>query len=526
MFDSVRQGFKNARLSLSNKRSLTEEDIDAALGEIRLSLLEADVEFGVVKTFLAAVKEKALGEVVKLEAGKGKKKKAVRPGDHFTYICLKELETLMGPADTELELPKKMGSIMMVGLQGSGKTTTTGKIARRLKAEGKKPMLVAADIYRPAAVEQLKTVGEQVGVPVYHRPGGSALEQCVEGFKRAQQKGCNVVLFDTAGRLAIDDTLMLELEQIKAAVEPNNILLVVDAMIGQDAVRTAAEFNRRLEISGFCLTKLDGDARGGSAISIKAVTGKPIKFLGVGETSDKLEVFRPEGLAQRILGMGDIGSLMADFEDLIDEDEAEADAKKLLSGQFTLDDFIKQIDMIGKMGSLSSVMERMPGMDEMTGGQKIDDRMLVRMKAMIQSMTKAEKADPEVINASRRERIAKGSGHKPKEVGELVKRFAMMKQMMGVLGTNPGLLGNLPGFKQMAAMKKMQGMDPAAMFGDMLGTGGGGGQQTALPPGVPRGFTPPGFQGGAAPQERSNKERNKAKAKRKAAKKARKKKRK
>jgi signal recognition particle subunit SRP54 len=526
MFDAVRQGFKNARLSLSGKRSLTEDDLDQAIRDIRLSLLEADVEFGVVKSFLSSVKTKALGEIVQLEAGKDGKRKKVRPGDHFTYICLKELEALMGPQDTDL-IGNKSLSVMMVGLQGSGKTTTAAKIARKLKNEGRRPLLVAADIYRPAAVEQLKTLGKQLGVPVFHEPGADALSQCVNGQKEAHKKGCNAIIYDTAGRLALDEPLMAELEQIKAAVEPGNILLVVDAMIGQDAVRTAAEFNRRLEISGFCLSKLDGDARGGAAISIKAVTGKPIKFLGTGETTDKLEVFRPEGLAQRILGMGDITGLMEDFEGLVDEDEAEADAKKLLSGQFTLDDFVKQIDLISKMGSLKGVMDRMPGMSDMADSGQLDDKILHRFKAMIQSMTKGERNEPGLINASRRRRIAKGSGHKPDAVADLIKRFNSMKQMMSVLGTNPGLLGNMPGFKQFSAMQKMKGIDPSQMFGDMMGMPGaeGGAQQMRLPKGMPRGFTPPGYSGGGSPVERDAKGRAKAKAKRKAAKKSRKKKR-
>ena len=526
MFDAVRQGFKNARLSLSSKRSLTEADIDQAIRDIRLSLLEVDVEFGVVKSFLASVKGKALGENVQLEAGKAKKRKSVRPGDHFTYICLKELEALMGPQDTDLAGNKSI-SVMMVGLQGSGKTTTAGKLARKLKKEGRRPLLVAADIYRPAAVEQLKTLGRQLGVPVFHEPGADAVTQCVKGQKEAHKKGCNAIIYDTAGRLAIDAQLMDELEAIKAEVDPGNILLVVDAMIGQDAVRTAAEFNRRLEISGFCLTKLDGDARGGAAISIKAVTGKPIKFLGMGETTDKLEVFRPEGLAQRILGMGDITSLMEDFEELVDEDEAEADAQKLLSGQFTLNDFVKQIDLIGQMGNLKGVMDRMPGMGELADSGQLDENILSRFKAMIQSMTPGERDDPAQINASRRRRIARGSGHKPEAVADLIKRFNSMKQMMSVLGTNPGLLGNLPGFKQFAAMQKMKGMDPSQMFGDMLGMPGAGGaaQQMQLPRGMPRGYTPPGYSGGSAPQARSQKQRAKAKAKRKAAKKSRRKKR-
>ena len=316
MLETVSKGFKAAKNKLQGRSEITAEVVDDALRDIRVSLLEADVSFDVVKRFVARVREKAIGEVVdtKVKTSKGTLK--VGPQDHFIKICHDELEGLMGPVDTSLRFGKdrhRPTGIMMVGLQGSGKTTTAGKIANKLKKDGKRPMLVAADIYRPAAVDQLKVLGEQLGVPVFHQPGVQPPELCKAALAAAAHEKCNVVIYDTAGRLAIDDGLMTELEQIKANVGPHNVLLVVDAMIGQDSVRTAAEFDRRIGLDGFILTKLDGDARGGAALSIKEVTGKPVKFLGMGETLDRLEEFRPEGLASRILGFGDVVGLMQDF---------------------------------------------------------------------------------------------------------------------------------------------------------------------------------------------------------------------
>jgi signal recognition particle subunit SRP54 len=428
---------------------------------------------------------------------KGKKHR-VSAGDHFVKICHDELEALMGPVDTSLHLKGKdqVSGILMVGLQGSGKTTTTGKLASALKKDGRKVLLVAADIYRPAAVEQLKVLGAQLEVPVFHEPGLQPPELAARAYLKARAEKLDTVLIDTAGRLAIDETLMTELEAIKAAVQPDQILLVTDAMIGQDSVKTAAEFNRRLEIDGFILTKLDGDARGGAALSIKEVTGKPIKYLGMGESLDKLEVFRPEGLASRILGFGDVVGLMKDFEGVVDQDKAEEDAKKLLSGRFNMKDFMEQIRTVRKMGSLKDLLEKMPFLGEMTDQLNPNEKELDKIDALYNSMTEQERQEPHRITRSRQERIARGSGRKPEEVAELLQKFNGMQQMMGAIGQDPGLLGRMPFFKQLGQLNKMKDLNLAEMFGkdplmaQALGMGGGPGQGMQIP-GLPPGYTPP-----------------------------------
>jgi len=315
VLETVSKGFKAARNKLQGRAEITTEVVDDALRDIRVSLLEADVSFEVVKRFVARVREKAVGEVVDTKVRTERGALRVTPQDHFIKICHDELEALMGPVDTSLRLGERgrPTGVMMIGLQGSGKTTTAGKIANRFLKEGKRPLLVTADVQRPAAVEQLQILGERLGVPVFHEKGLRPPELCRRALEAAQRDHQQVVIYDTAGRLAIDEELMVELEEIKRATAPENVLLVTDAMIGQDAVKTAGEFDRRLSIDGFILTKLDGDARGGAALSIKEVTGKPIKFLGMGEALDRLEEFRPEGLASRILGFGDIVGLVKDF---------------------------------------------------------------------------------------------------------------------------------------------------------------------------------------------------------------------
>src|SRR5690606_30278066 len=340
MFETISKGFRSARQRLTGRAELTEDVIDEALKDVRMSLLEADVEFRVVKQFLASVKEEALGEQVKLVAKSGERTMRVRPEDHFVRICHEQLAALMGPVDTSLvEAKRGPTGIMMVGLQGSGKTTSTGKLARKLQKEGKKVLLVACDVYRPAAVRQLQVIGEQLGIPVFAREGGDPVEIAEQATAQAAAEACDFVLYDTAGRLTVDEALMVELDRIKDRVHPANTLLVIDAMIGQDAVNTAKAFDERIDVSGVVLTKLDGDARGGAALSIKAVTGKPIKFLGMGETLDRLEEFRPEGLAGRILGMGDLVGLMQDFQEVVGEEQAAEDAAKMLGGSCTMDDF-------------------------------------------------------------------------------------------------------------------------------------------------------------------------------------------
>ena len=468
MLETVAKGFRAAKNRLAGKSEITPEMVDESLRDIRVSLLEADVAFDVVKKFVARVREKAVGEVVQTTiTDKAGRKHRVSAGDHFVKICHDELEALMGPVDTSLQLKPKdqVSGIMMVGLQGSGKTTTTGKLASKLLKEGRRPLLVAADIYRPAAVDQLKVLGERLKVPVYFEPNVPPPELARRGYAAAREQKCDVVLIDTAGRLAIDEALMTELESIKANVRPDNILLVCDAMIGQDAVRTAAEFDRRLSLDGFILTKLDGDARGGAALSIKEVTGKPIKFLGMGESMDKLEEFRPDGLASRILGFGDIVGLMKDFEGVVDEKKAAEDAQKLLSGNFTMKDFVEQIRMVRKMGPLKDLLEKFPLFGEMTEQLNPDEKELTKIESMYDSMTEQERLRPNLITDSRVKRIAKGSGRKTEEVRELLQKFGMMQQVMGTIGQNPGLLGRIPGFRQMGQLAQMKNMDLSSMFG-------------------------------------------------------------
>jgi signal recognition particle subunit SRP54 len=369
---------------------------------------------------------------------------------------------------------------MMVGLQGSGKTTTTGKLTKFLKEQkGRKPLLVAADIYRPAAVQQLKVLGDRVGAPVYHAENQDPVTICKQATQKAFELGCDTILFDTAGRLTIDDELMDELVRIKAATTPDNILLVCDSMMGQDAVTTAKAFDDRLDLSGVVMTKLDGDARGGAALSIKEITGKPIKYLGMGEELDRIEEFRPQGLASRILGMGDVVGLMKDFERVV-EDDAEEKALKMLQGQFTFSDFYEQIAMIQKMGSLKDIAAKLPLQGMLPDGANLDDKELVKVKAMIDSMTKEERIKPSVLNPSRVQRIARGSGRAVNDVNDLIKKFSQMRKMMGTLGKSMGMLGKIPGMggmrqlgqmRQMAqAMRGSGGMDPlAAMMGGGMG---------------------------------------------------------
>jgi signal recognition particle subunit SRP54 len=529
MFDVVAKGFRDVKNRFQGKRELTEENVEEALRDIRMSLLEADVNFRIAKEFIKKVKDKALGQVVKVKASDMK----VSPGDHFIKICHDELESLMGPVDTSLVFQNpRIGptKIMMVGLQGSGKTTTTAKLASYLiQKQGKKPMLVAGDVYRPAAVEQLRVLGEKLGVPVYSTPDGDPPDICEQAVQEARKQGCDVVIFDTAGRLAVDDLLMVELEEIVKRTQPENIILVVDAMIGQDAVNTAKEFNDRLALDGFIMTKLDGDARGGAALSIKEVTGKPIKFVGLGEGMDALEPFRPDGFANRILGFGDVVGLMNRFERKITEDEAEAaeaNALRMLQGQFTFDDFMMQIEQIRKMGSMTEIMEMMPFFGgQIPAGVEISDEELGKVKSMIQSMTRAERTNPDLLKGSvtRWRRIARGSGRTEKEVQELLQKFTMMRTMLQQLGQmgGGGFLGSLPGFKQLNQLRQMKNMDLGGLF-EMFGEGGlpGMGGMGGLPgmggmpgmggfpgmpgmpglgagriPGLPPGFTPPGMQG-------------------------------
>ena len=485
MFDAIAKGFRQAKNRLAGLTELTESNIDSALREVRLSLLEADVELGVVKAFLARVKDKALGEVVRIKAkGPAGDSMKVSAADQFVKICHDELIEFMTGEGPALVYAEKSGrdsrptGIMMVGLQGSGKTTSTAKLARWLQKENHKPMLVAADMQRPAAVEQLQILGKSIDVPVFSIPGESPVTICERAEAEAVRLGCDVILYDTAGRLAIDEKLMQELADIKTKTKPDNIYLVVDAMIGQDAVKVSKGFHDTLGLTGVILTKLDGDARGGAALSVKEVTGAAVRFAGVGEGVDKFEEFRPEGMASRVLGMGDVVGLMKDFEEVIDQEKAAEDAMKMLQGDFSLDDFLQQIKMIQKMGSLKDLVGKIPGMDQLPADVNLDDNELVKIEAMISSFTTFERKDPNALirEPNRVARIAKGSGVPDQAVSELVQRFLFMKQMMSSMGGGMGgMLGNIPGMKQLGQMKNMRNMAKQMQGGGFPGMGGMGG---------------------------------------------------
>lgn len=472
MLETVTQGFKNATDRLRGVREIDEASIDEALRDVRLSLLEADVDLALTRSFLARVKERSLGSKVETKV-RDRTGRLIRvtPGQHFIRICEEELTQLMGPVDPSLSRSAGLVSIMLVGLQGVGKTTIAAKLAVYLRKQGRRPLLVAADVYRPAAIDQLKTLGATIGVPVHVGAAGEMPPAiCAEAFARARREGFDAIVYDTAGRLAVDDALMVELEQIARTTLPANTLLVCDALMGRDAVNVAKAFAERIALDGVILTKLDGDARGGAALSVKAVTGVPIKFLGTGETVDRLEEFRPEGLASRILGMGDIVGLVKDFEEVVDEKEAEADAARLLKGSFGLDDLLKQMRMIQKLGPLKEVFGKLPGVGQLA--DQVDEGELVKVESMIQSMTRGERAKPSLIDKSRAKRIAAGSGRKPSEVEQLVERFMQMRQLMGALGQQGGLSSRLGGG-----------------FPGIGGAGAGGGRGAMPPLGLPGGMS-------------------------------------
>ncbi|MEM7447211.1 MAG: signal recognition particle protein [Myxococcota bacterium] len=469
MFETLTKGFRTAKNRLAGLTELTEENIDASLRDVRLSLLEADVEFGVTKRFLERVKDKAVGTTVKTRAiTKGRSIK-IGPTEQFVKICEDELRAMMeseGDSIAFAKHPTPTG-IMMVGLQGAGKTTTSAKLAALLEREfDRKALLVAADMQRPGAIEQLKVLGEQISVPVFSLPDASPLQVCQSAIAHCKRIKRDTIIYDTAGRLAVDEPLMDELAEIHQKIRPHNVFLVVDAMIGQDSVKTAKVFHERLELSGVVLTKLDGDARGGAALSVKEVTGAPVKFAGTGETMEKLEVFRPEGMASRILGMGDVVGLMRDFEGVVDEAKAEEDAARMLQGQFSLEDFLEQIEMLQKMGPLSDLLEKIPLVsDSMPDGFNLDERELVKTKAMVRSMTPRERRSVELFGThpSRVTRVARGSGRTEREVVDLLKRFGFMRQMMGNIGQQAGVLSKVPGMKQMAMANRLR---------DVVKTGG------------------------------------------------------
>lgn len=495
MFDALIKGFREAQNRLSGLTELTPENIRPALQEVRQSLLDADVELGVVKRFLARVEDKAIGQTVQVRVKHEGQTHRISAADIFVKTCHDELVGMMSSEAEPLTLKDKgLTSIVMIGLQGSGKTTTAAKLARLLKQDGKKPMLVAADMQRAAAVEQLKILGQQIEVPVFNLEGQSPIQICKAAPAEAKKLGADVVIYDTAGRLAIDEVLMTELAEVKSIVQPDNILLVVDAMIGQDAVRTARSFNDRLGITAVVLTKLDGDARGGAALSVKEVTGAPIAFVGMGETTDKLEPFRPEGMASRVLGMGDVVGLLRDFEQVVDQKKAEQDAMRLMSGQFTLADFLNQIKMIQQMGSLKDLMEKIPGLSGMVPpGTNIDDKELSRIESMIHSMTQSERQDPHLLvrEPSRVRRVAKGSGSQESAVQELIQKFLFMQQMMGNMGGMGGMGGGLGGL--LGKIPGMQGLATARHL--RRAAKGGAGAMPGMPgmPGMPPGMGFPGM---------------------------------
>lgn len=510
MLEVLTRGFRDVRQYLQGMRTLSEENLGEALKMIRVSLLEADVEFQVTRSFLERVKDQALGEIVQVAVKHKDKRLKVSPGDHFIKLCHEELIRLMGPEDVALNLSSSaVNTVMMVGLQGSGKTTTAAKLARFLMKHGKRPMLVAADVYRPAAVDQLKTLGRDLNVPVYSDGGVSPPEICEKALTEAQNLSCNVAIFDTAGRLTVDEPLMEELHRIEKLTSPDNVLLVCDAMIGQESVNIAKAFNERIRLTGFILTKLDGDARGGAAISIKEATGVPIKFIGMGEGMDRLEEFRPDGLASRILGFGDVVGLVKDFEEVVDEKKAEEDALRMLRGDFSLNDFLTQIKSIKKMGPLQDVMEKLPffpgGIPE---SANVDDYELVRIESMINSMTRAERKHPDIINDSRIARIAKGSGREEGEVKDLLVKFKDMRDLMTAMGG-----GKLRGrWKKMKGLKKMLGQ---GLLGGM------GSEEPAFSPDNPFGM-PEIRKGKQTSRKALQKKRKKSKQARQARKKSKK----
>ena len=421
-FESLSDKLTEAFKRLRGKGRLTEADVKEAMREVKLALLEADVNFKVVKDFVRKVTERATGADV-LES--------LSPAQMVIKIVNEELTALMGSENQKLNISSQSPSVvMLVGLQGAGKTTNGAKLAGLMRKQGKRPLLVACDVYRPAAIQQLETVGRQLDIPVFQMGQGDPVEIAKAGIEHAKKHGNDLVFLDTAGRLHIDEALMTELQNIKAAVNPAEILLVIDAMIGQDAVATAQAFDDALDITGVMLTKLDGDARGGAALSIKALTGKPIKFAGIGEKLDQIEPFHPDRMAKRILGMGDVVSLIENAVRVQQAEEEELEAERMMRGQLTLDDFLMMNKQVRKMGGVSKLISALPGGDKALGSGQVDEGALDAMEVIINSMTKAERAKPELLNGSRRARIAKGAGVTVTDVNQMMKKFNETKKMV------------------------------------------------------------------------------------------------
>ncbi len=462
MFEALTDKFSDIFRKMSGRGRISEENVRDAMREVRQALLEADVHFRVVRKFCDQVTEKAIGvEVIK----------SLHPGQMMIKIVHDELIGLMGPVDTRIYYVSPPPTIiMMAGLQGSGKTTTCGKLARFITRQGKHPLLVACDLQRPAAVEQLTIVGEQVKVPVFRAEGEkNPVKVARNSLAFARENGRDVVIIDTAGRLHVDEEMMKQAQEIAAAVHPHQIYLVCDAMTGQDAVNSAKEFNERLELDGVILTKFDSDARGGAALSVKAVTGKPIKFIGVGEKLDALEEFHADRMASRILGMGDVLTLVEKAQQEFDAEQQAKMQEKMAAGRFTLDDFLAQMKQMKKLGPLKDILKLMPGMGQQIKDMQMDDGEMDRMEAIIHSMTAKEREDPELIDASRRRRIARGSGTDPQDVSGMVKSFTMaagmMKQMAGMgqkdrmafaqQMSQTGMMGGTPRFKVKQRSKRL-----------------------------------------------------------------------
>ncbi|HEY8361578.1 MAG TPA: signal recognition particle protein [Tissierellaceae bacterium] len=424
VFESLSEKLQNALGKLRGKGKLTEKDVDAAMREVRLALLEADVNYKVVKDFINKVKERAVGTEVM---------ESLTPGQQVIKIVYEELTKLMGEKEAKINFASNPPTvILMCGLQGSGKTTTSGKLALNFKKQNKRPLLVACDVYRPAAIKQLEVVGEKVGIPVFTMGNKvNPVDIAKAAIEHGKKHGNDVIIIDTAGRLHIDEELMEEIENIHSAVNPHEVLLVLDAMTGQDAVNVAETFNNRLGITGVILTKLDGDARGGAALSIRAVTQKPIKYVGMGEKLDQLEPFHPDRMASRILGMGDVLSLIEKAQAAIDEKKALELEKKIRTQQFTLNDFLDQLEQMKSMGPLDQILSMIPGINSKAlKGLNVSEKEIVKIQAIIQSMTKKERENPDIIDSSRKRRIAQGSGTTVQDVNKLLKQFKETRKMM------------------------------------------------------------------------------------------------
>lgn len=440
-FEGLSSKLQEFTRKLKGKARITESDLKEMLREVKLALLEADVNYKIVKEFISCIQEKALGQDVL---------KSLTPGQQVIKIVKDELVELLGGTESKINFtPNPPTVIMLVGLQGSGKTTTAGKLANLLRKQGKKPLLVACDVYRPAAIKQLQVVGSQLNIPVYSNESTKDVVQIAkQAYNIAISKLNDVIILDTAGRLHIDEELMQELKNLKASSKPHEILLVVDSMTGQDAVNVATSFNENLGIDGVVLTKLDGDTRGGAALSVKKVTGKPIKFAANGEKLSDIEQFHPERMASRILGMGDVLSIIEKAEEAFDETEAEKLEKQLHKGEFDLNDYLAQLKQIKKMGSFSSILKMIPGMNKLKD-VKVDDKEFVRIEAIISSMTNAERKNPKLLNGSRRLRIANGSGTTVQQINQFMKSFEMTQKMMKQMKSEKGMknmMRNLKGF--------------------------------------------------------------------------------